>query len=89
MRIGFIVSFCLHVAILMAAYIALPSADPFPAVAEKVLPAERGTIEEFTNVKRMPTFEAEPEPVVEAEPNLPPEPEPVTAPEPPAPAVEP
>ena len=89
MRIGLIVSFCLHVAILLAAFIVLPSADPFPAVAERVLPVELVTIDEFTNLKRTPTLEAEPEPVVEPEPELPPEPEPVPAPEPPAPAVEP
>ncbi len=73
----------------MAAYVALPSADPFPAVAEKVLPVELVTIDEFTNLKRTPTLEAEPEPVVEAEPEVQPEPEPAPAPEPPAPAVEP
>lgn len=89
MRIGLIVSFCLHVVILLAAYVALPSVDPFPAVAEKVLPVELVTIDEFTNLKRTPTLEAEPEPVVEPEPEEEPAPEPVPAPEPPAPAVEP
>lgn len=89
MRIGFIVSFCLHVALLLAAYVALPSADPFPDAVETVLPVELVTIEEFTNLKRTPTLEAEPEPVVESEPDLPPAPAPVPAPEPPAPAVEP
>ena len=84
MRIGFIVSLCLHVALLLAAYVALPSADPFPDVVETVLPVELVTIDEFTNLKRAPTLEAEPEPVVEPEPDLPTEPEPVPTPEPPA-----
>ncbi|WP_420559478.1 hypothetical protein [Tepidicaulis sp.] len=86
MRASLVASFGVHAAVIAAAFIALPSADPLPAVPDQALPVELVTIDEFTNLKREKVAKAEPKPQIEEESE--PEPEPEQAPEP-EPAPEP
>ena len=83
MQNSLLYSVALHGGIIFFALVALPEPDRLPILPDTALPVELVTIDEFTNLKRVPKAQP-PKPEIKPEPEPEPEPEPVrqVAPEP-------